>query len=138
MAHALTITDVARNAMVDGLTALFNAGTPPGKIKFYSGSVPADVNASLGAAVLLSTITLSNTAFAAASGGVGTANAITSDTNAAASGTATFFRATNAAGTAVVQGTVGTSGCDANFDNNVIVASGTVAASAFTLTQPAT
>lgn len=137
MASAFTITSAARNAACDAVTALLNAGGA-GKIKIYSGTVPADVNASLGSAVLLATLTFSSTAFAAAVAGVATANAITSDTSAAASGTGSFYRITNNAGTAVAQGTVGTSGSDMNFDNTVFVATGTVALSSMTITQPAT
>src|SRR5216684_293743 len=95
------------NGEADATARLLDAG----KIKLYSGTVPANANASLGAAVLLATLTFSATSAPASSGGVMTANAITSDTNAAATGTASFFRATKSDGTTVVmQGSVTATG----------------------------
>lgn len=135
MALAPSISTAARNAACDAVVDLVDAGTPPGLLKIYAGSVPADVNAALGGATLLATLTMSTTAFGAASSGVATAAAITSDTSADATGTATFFRITNAAGTAIIQGNVGTSGADLNLSSTSITAGGTVAVSSLTYTQ---
>ena len=63
-----------------------------GKLNIYSGTQPANANTTKGAAVLLAALTLNVDAFGAAVAGVCTANAITSDTNAPATGTATWFR----------------------------------------------
>ena len=135
MALAPSITTSARSVAADAVVDLVDAGTPPGLLKLYSGSVPADVNAGLGGATLLGTLTFSTTAFGAASSGVATAASITSDTSADATATATFFRITNAAGTAIIQGTVGTSGCDLNLSSVSITLGGTIAVSALTYTQ---
>lgn len=135
MALAPSISTVARSAAADAVVDLVDAGTPPGLLKVYGGSVPADVNASLGAATLLGTLTMSTTAFGAASSGVATAATITSDTSADATATATFFRITNAAGTAIMQGNVGTSGADLNLSSTSITTGGTISVSSLTYTQ---
>lgn len=135
MALAPSISTAARNAACDAVVDLVDAGTPPGLLKIYAGSVPADVNAALGGATLLGTLTMSNPAFGSASSGVATASAITSDTSADATATATFFRITNAAGTAIIQGNVGTSGADLNLSSTAITSGGTIAVSSLTYTQ---
>ena len=64
-----------------------------------------------------------------------TLNAITSDTSADATGTATWFRIVTSGGTFVVDGNVGTSGSDLNLNTTSIVAAATVAVSSFTITE---
>lgn len=63
----------AKNAGLDAKRVLANSGF----LRVYSGVVPANADASIGAAPLLVQYTLSATAFAAASGGTISANAIT-------------------------------------------------------------
>jgi hypothetical protein len=134
MASNFKLGTTARNAAVDGMTALLNSGT----IKHYTGSPPTNVSdASSG--TLLATNTLNATAAGASSSGTGTFNSITSDTNAAASGTAGYFRVRASGGgdtAAHEQGTSGTASVDMVFDNATIVAGGTVAISSYTLTCP--
>ncbi len=141
MATQPMMSMAAAIAGLNAALALLNAGTPPGKIKIYTGSPPASLAASE-AGTLLSTLTFSTTAFPTAVDGVSnglataTANAITSDTSAAATGTAGHFRATNAAGTAVLQGTCGTSGTDMILNTVSITAGDTVACTSFVVTLP--
>lgn len=105
MAHNPQLSYAAVNAQADALAALCNNG----KLRIYSGSVPVRADDSIGAAVQLAELTMGATAFGAASNGVITANAITQDSAADASGTASFFRIWNTAGTTCyLQGTVGT------------------------------
>ena len=67
---------------------------------------------------------------------VGPSDAITSDTSADNTGTATFFRALESDGTTVVfQGTVGTSGAELNLNTTSIVQLGTVSVTSLTYTQ---
>jgi len=106
-----------------------------GILKIYSGSVPADVGASLGAAVVLAQLTCGSPFAAGASGGVLTANAITTDSSADATGTATFFRITTSGGTAVIQGSVGTSGADLNLNSTGISAGASVSVTSMTITE---
>jgi len=139
MANNPFFTDATIEAGLNGETALFNTGY----LRIYSGSQPTDANTAVGAQTLLSTLRFGSTAFGAsvASGTapnrvvVATANAITSDTNAAATGTASWFRVLKSDGsTVVMDGSVGTSGCDLNLASTSIVAGETVQVNSFTLT----
>lgn len=132
----MKISTLARNAMVDALTALLNAGGA-GYIEIRTGSAPTNTT-DADSGTLLATLPLSSTSFGAASSGTATANTITSDSNVDASGTAAHFRIKNNAGTVIIQGTVGTSGADMNFNTTSFVAGGVASISSGTITQPAT
>lgn len=138
MATEPSITTAARNAACDAVVDLVDAGNEAGQLRIYSGTAPADANAALSGNTLLAALTMSDPAFGAAAAGVATASAITSDTSADATGTATFFRIgsmNSGTFTPVIQGEVGTSGSDLNLNSTSITAGGTVAVSAFTYTQ---
>lgn len=132
----VSISTAAQSVGCDAVVDLVDAGTPPGLLKIYAGTVPATVNASLGSATLLGTLTMSNPAFGSASSGVATAGTITADSSADATGTATFARICNAAGTAVFQLTVGTSGAEVNLNSTAITSGGSISVSSLTLTLP--
>lgn len=118
-----------RNAQLDAITT-FSGGSC--KLRLYSGSRPATGGA---ATTLLAELTCNATFAPAASGGVLTLNAITSDTNADSTGTATWFRIVKSDGTThVMDGSVGTSGSDLNLNTTSIVAGATVAVTSFTIT----
>lgn len=135
MALTPSITTAARNAAADAVVDLIDAGTPPGSLRVYSGTMPTDANTALSGNTLLAQLTMSTTAFGSASSGVATAASITADSSADATGTATFHRILNAAGTVIIQGSVGTSGCDLNLSSVSIVAGGSVAVTSYTYTQ---
>ena len=83
--------------------------------RIYSGTRPATADTALAGNTLLAELRYAATAFGAASGGTKSANTITSDTDAAADGTATFFRNFKSDGTTVVNdGSVGVSGSGAD------------------------
>jgi len=127
---ALGITATTRNNMLDELTALIDAGTA-GFLRIYDGTRPATGGT---ATTLLAELTMNVTSFPAASSGAMTANAITGDTSANATGTATWFRITDSAGTAVVDGDVGTSGSDLNLNTVAITSGVTVDVTSMVLT----
>ena len=140
MASNFKISTAARDAACDAIVDLVDGGTGAGTIAIREGAIPATV-ATASSGALLGTLTFSATAFGASSSGVATAAAITSDTNADASGVAGYFRvyAGAAADTAALfQGTAGEAAdsTDMTFDNKTIVAGGTIAISAFTVTVP--
>lgn len=115
-ALAVTHSTAAKNAATDAVTALIGAS---GNLKFrLSGTIGAP-------GTVVATCPLSATAFGASSGGVATANAITSDTNAAgnASPVATATLETSG-GTIVIHCAVGSSGSDINMSNGLTVAAG--------------
>jgi dTDP-4-amino-4,6-dideoxygalactose transaminase len=76
---------------------------------------------------------LSATAFGNAAAGVATANAISSDTNAAG-GVVTKFELRDKSGVAVILGSVGTSGQDINLSSTTIGVGDTVTVSSLTYT----
>jgi hypothetical protein len=140
---AIRLSTGTRNFILDsGLNTLFDTD---GAINIYTGTIPADADADVGAGTLLATLTFSSNWIGAASAGVMTLAAITSDTNVDASGTAAWFRmydvsegVTGSSSTKRrIDGTVGTSGADLNFDTVTFVAGGTAAISSFTITLPA-
>jgi len=132
---AFRLGTAARNAAVNGVTALINAGGGAGKIQIRTGSQPTNVS-DAATGTLLGTLTFSSTSFGNGSGGVATANSITSDTSAAASGTAGYARVCDSTLTAVADADCAQGSGTFNFDNSSIVAGGTVACASFTITQP--
>lgn len=132
MANNPKRTNTAANAACDAMAALANSG----KLRIYDGSQPATADTAIGAQVLLAELTMNATAFGSAVAGVATANAITTDSSADATGTATWFRMTQSNGTTVIcDGSVGTSGADLNLNTTSIVAGAAVAVTSFTLTE---
>ena len=129
----LGLAAALRNAMLDEITARQDGGAGAGLLRFYDGSRPATGGA---ATTLLAELTLSDPSAAAASGGVLTYNAITADPSANATGTATWFRVVDSAGTHVYDGSVGTSGEDINLNTTSIVAGAQVSVSSLTITAP--
>lgn len=128
---ALRLSAANRNARADAASARLNSGT----MKIRTGAQETNVSDSDGG-TLLSTVTFGSTMSPGASAGVATANSITSDTNAAASGTAGHARCYTS-GAAIDQDlTCGQGSGDLSFDNSSIVAGGTVAISSFAITTP--
>lgn len=128
MALNTQMADASVNAEADALAALFNSG----KLRIYDGTQPTNADTAIGAQVLLAELTFNATAFPAASGGVLTANAITSDSSANASGTASWFRCVKSDGTTVIMdGSVGTATSNLVMSTTTITATQTVSCSAF-------
>jgi hypothetical protein len=119
-----------RNAMLDAITT--RAGNAA-LLRIYDGTRPATGGT---ATTLLAELTCGTPFAAGASGGVLTLGAITQDTSANATGTATWFRIVKADGTThVLDGNVGTSGSDLNLTTTSIVATQPVSVSSFTITE---
>jgi hypothetical protein len=122
-----------RNAMLDAIKADFNSGF----LRIYSGTRPTDADTALSGNTLLAELTFNATAFPASSAGVLTANAITSDSSADATGTAAFARCFKSNGTtALADLSVGTSGTEVILNTTSIVAAAVVSCSSFTITNP--
>jgi len=134
---ATRITQAAAKAALDAFTAVLDGGY----IEIRTGSQPATADTAA-SGTLLGTLPLSGTAFGAAttaSPSVATANAITSDTTADATGTAGWFRAYTSGSVAVDDGditTVAVGTGDMQLDDTAIVAGGTIAVSSWTVSHP--
>lgn len=128
MASNLKRADAAVNEEASRIGALANSG----KLRIYSGTQPANGDASI-TGTLLAELTMGATAFGSPTAGLISANSITQDSSADNTGTATHFRLWKSDGTTpLFDGNVGTSGCDLNLNSTSIQAGGVVAVSSFT------
>lgn len=128
---ALAFAAATRNGWLDNVNTLLNAGAGAALIRIYDGTRPATGGA---ATNLLAELTCTDPAAPAAASGVLTFSAITQDASANATGTATWFRMVDSAGTFVLDGNVGTSGSDLNLTSTSIVATEAVSISSATIT----
>ena len=126
-----TVRNNACNAVVDSIDAGAGAGT----LKIYTGAQPSNVSDNP-SGTLLGTCTFSDPAFGNASTGVATASPITGDSSADASGTAGHACIFDSDSNPLMDMTCGLGSGDVNFDNNVIVAGGTITISSMTVTVP--
>lgn len=128
---ALGYATGVRNSMLDAINTAINAGAGAGLVRIYDGTRPATCGT---ATTLLAELTCSDPACAAASGGVLTFSAITADSSANATGTATWFRVVDSTGTCVYDGNCGTSGSDLNFNSTAISTGQQVSITSMTIT----
>ncbi len=117
---------------LDAALNVLNAGF----VEIYDGTQPATPNVAVSTQTKLAKLALSATAFSASSGGTKTANAVTSSA-ALATSTATWFRAFKSDDTtAVIDGSVGTSGADMNLSTVSIVTGATISVTSWTVSMP--
>jgi hypothetical protein len=129
MAKNTQLADATVNGQADDMSARLNNGY----LRIYDGTQPATADTAIGSQVLLAELRFSATAAPAASGGLITFNAITSDTDANATGTATWFRALKSDGTTVVMdGSVDTATANLVLNSTSISIHQTVSVSSFT------
>lgn len=128
---ALAFAATTRNGWLDNINTLLNAGAGAALIRIYDGIRPATGGT---ATTLLAELTCTDPAAPAAASGVLTFSAITQDSSANATGTATWFRMVDSAGNFVLDGNVSTSGSDLNLTSTSIVATEAVSISSATIT----
>ncbi len=132
MANNLKYSTALKNAQLDAITTQIGGSC---LIRIYDGAQPASPDTAIGAQVLLAELTGNATFAPAASGGVLTANAITNDSSANATGTAAWFRILTSGASAKIDGTVGTSGTDMIINNTSIAITQVVSCSSLTITK---
>ncbi len=118
---ALEFADTLANTRANQITAARDAGTGAGKIRIYDGVRP---NKGETPTNLLAELTFNDPSAPAAVAGVLTANAITGDLAANASGVATWFREVDSDDVFVMDGDIGLSGSGADLilnDVNIVV-----------------
>jgi hypothetical protein len=119
-----------------------------GLLKIYAGTVPADADASIGSATLLSTISVGSSgtglsmAASAAAGVIAKAAETWSGVNAA-TGTASFYRHVAAGDDGTlsttqdrIQGTVATVGADLNLSSTALVSGATQTIDSYSVALP--
>lgn len=138
MANNLKYAAAAKNAKLGSTGLAAYIGTSA-QLTIYNGTQPASPDTAISSQTALVTCTCGAGAFGTASGGVLTANAISSGTGTAGASTGTvgtWFRLWKSDGTTpVLDGTVGTSGCDLNLNNASIAQNQTVSITSFTITE---
>ena len=130
MAKDTQLSNATVNAQADALARLVDNGY----LRIYSGSKPANADTAVSTQTLLAELRFAATSAPAAVAGVLTFNAISSDTAADATGTATWFRALKSDGTsAVLDGTVGATGSTSNLElaTTSIVANARISVTSF-------
>lgn len=140
MANAFYITNAVAAGMLNSTGLSEALGASP-KIRIYSGTAPANADAALSGNTVLAELTMAATPFSGytdtGTAARATAGAITADSSADASGTATFFRILDSAGTtAKAQGTVGTATSDLILNTTAITAGSTVSITSATIDLP--
>ena len=131
---ALTTAVTTRNNRLAQYTSAIGSS---GLLRIYSGTRPTNPDTALSGNTLLAELPLSATFAPAPSGGVLTANAITNDSSANATGTATWGTLTTSGGTRVIDFSIGTSGQDLNLNTVSIVSGAVVSVSSLTITAAA-
>lgn len=106
-----------RNTQLDAIKTAIDAGGAAGKLRVYDGTRPATGGT---ATNLLAEMTFSFPSASAAASGVLTFSAITADSSADATGTATWCRIVTSAAAFVADGSVSTSGADYNLNTTSI------------------
>lgn len=132
MANNFKTSNQAVNTALDALLALLDGG----KLRIYDGTQPATADTAIGAQVLLAELTFGSPAFAASAAGVAEAEAITEESAAIATGTATWYRAVTSGGAAIFDGSVGTSSADLILNAVAIQQNAIVAVTSLTVTLP--
>lgn len=126
------------NAVVDA--ADLGSGVAQAKLVIYDGTPPTNADTALSSNTVLAELDMTNPAFGAAvdvaPGARATAAAITSDTAANATGTASFFRILDRDSTSRIQGAVATSGGELTMNSVAIQINATVEVTSLTITMP--
>ncbi len=135
MAAVFNVAIAVKNSMLTPLRDAIDAGSGQGTISFYTGTIPADPATAVTSQVLLGTLTFSDPC-GTVSAGVLTMSAITSDSSADATGTASWVRIKDSDGTVVADGNVTTTGGGGAVQMNTVnvVILGPIGISVFTIT----
>lgn len=129
---ALAYSTTIRNNRMQAVADAIDGGAGAGLLRIYDGTRPASGGT---ATTLLAELTLSDPCAASVTGGVLTFDTITADSSANATGTATWMRIVDSAGTFCVDGDVGTSGADLNLNSTSISTGQEVSCTSATITE---
>jgi len=133
----IRFVNAVKNSALDTIKTAIDAGAGAGTIKVYTGTQPTTAADAIVAQVLLGTLTFSDPCGTSASGTL-TMSAITQDTAADATGTATWARIADSTGATVcdVDVTATGGGGTLQFNTTSFVIGGPILISSFTITVP--
>jgi hypothetical protein len=138
MAAILRVADAARDAQLDSILALIDAGAGPGVVRIYDGAQPADADDAITTQNLLCEIELDNPAGVVAAGVLTFEPRIGGDAGiAVASGTATWARILDSDDNKVFDANVGETDQSLVINSVDIVVDGPVEIQSLTLGAPA-
>ena len=132
---ALKFSTALRNSRADAISTATGNG---GILRIYDGTRPANVGTAVTSQVVLAELTCGSPFGPGASSGVLTANAITQDSSANATGTASWFRLFQSNGTTAVtdgDGTATGGGGDLTLNTVSIVTGGPVQVTSAVFTE---
>lgn len=121
-----------KNSILTPIRDAIDAGAGAGTVKIYTGTIPATADTAITSQVLLGTLTFADPC-GTVSAGVLTMNAITQDSSADATGTASWARIADSTGAAVKDIDVTTTGGGGALQMNTtnIVTAGPILISSF-------
>ena len=129
MASNLKYSNGTRDAQQQGLITYAGSGAI---IHIYEGTQPSNANTAISGQTLLVSLTVTGS-FGTDSDGTITLSSVANGT-AVATGTAQFFRITKSDNsTVIMDGSVGTSGCDMNLNNTSIASTQVVSITSGTI-----
>lgn len=133
----ITVTPTLGATMLTDIKTALDAGSGPAVVKLYTGTKPTDPTVAITSQVLLGTLTCSDPC-GTVSGKTFTFSAITQDSAADNTGTATWARFLDSASNGVVDVDAGVTGSSAFFQMNTtsIIAGGPISCSACAITIP--
>lgn len=133
----IKFSTVTKEAILTQVKNAIDGGSGAGTIKLYTGTIPATPETAISSQVLLGTLTFSDPCgvVGTPTAGALTFSAITQDSSADATGTATWARIADSSGTTVVDINVTVTGGGGALQLNTtsIVAGGPIIISAFVL-----
>lgn len=133
----IRVTQAIATSVCGVVQTAIDAGTLGGTVEIYTGTMPAKPETGITSQVLLGTCTFDTTSGSIAAG-VFTAAAITQDSAADATGTATWARLRDGDGTTVLDcdvTTVGGGGAIQMVTTSIVIG-GPIAFTSFTITMP--
>lgn len=133
----IRFVNAVKNSALDTIKTAIDAGSGAGTIKIYTGTQPTSAADAITSQTLLGTLTFSDPCGTSASGTL-TMSAITQDSAADATGTATWARIADSTGATVcdVDVTATGGGGTLQFNTTSFVIGGPILISAFTITVP--
>lgn len=128
------VNTTTKNSMLTALGDAINGGSAAGTIKIYAGTMPTLTSDAITSQTLLGTLTFSDPC-GTVSGGSLTMSAITQDSSADATGTASFARIADSSGTVIMDIDITSTGGGGALQMNTtnIVVGGPISISSFVL-----